>query len=326
MTRDRDPIAAKLGSSRDLYDISTWDPRTRLDRLAVRVHGGLTRSGRSVVVAVAVLILVAQSAVTALAVYVNPTLGVFMLLSIVPAFALAGYIWYEDVTIRQPLKPLVVTFLLGVLFAGFAAIINTVLERVFGVVPIVGLALFFYLVVGPLEETVKWAAVRFYAYEDHFDAVIDGAIYGAVAGLGFATIENSLYITQQFLAAAQTNTGVLQATVGITLVRSFAGPGHVIYTSISGYYLGLARFNPESAGPIMVKGLLVAAFVHGTYNTLATYLPLFIPFTPIVFVAFVLLYDGVAGGYLLRKLSRYRSAYSDAMRHDREESAADAGD
>lgn len=47
-----------------------------------------------------------------------------------------------------------------------------------------------------MEESVKLLAVRLYAYNDaRFAAVIDGAVCGAIAGLGFATIENGIHIS-----------------------------------------------------------------------------------------------------------------------------------
>ena len=207
-------------------------------------------------------------------------------------------------------------------WASFAAVLNTLAQDAFRVLPVVGMALFFYLVVGPVEETVKWLAIRLYAYrDDRFHAVIDGAVYGAMAGLGFATIENTIYIGQQYLTALQAGAGgspVFGAALPTAFVRSFAGPGHVIYSAFAGYYLGLAKFNPENAGPIAVKGLLIAAFIHGTYNTVVTYmgpvsrllgiaLPSFL-----LFLGFVVLYDGVLLLVLFRKLSRYRSAYRES--------------
>ncbi|MCT9096620.1 PrsW family intramembrane metalloprotease [Haloarchaeobius sp. HME9146] len=315
MTEGQDPIERVMGRSRDLYDIATWDERTLLDTVSVRLTGLLKMSSRLLLVFTAVLIIVAQLALTGFAVVRNPLLGGLTLLSVVPAALLVGYIWYDDPTLRQSLRSLVMTFVLGVLFAGFAAIVNTALSGLFGLIPVVGLALYFFLVVGPVEELVKWLAVRLYAFRSiEFHAVIDGAVYGAVAGLGFATIENAIYITRVYLEVASVGVNVVPSTINIASVRLLAGPGHVIYSAFAGYYLGLAKFNPENRGPIVVKGLLIAALVHGLYNTLVSYLPRVIPFGLPVFVAFILVYDGVLLTVLFRKLSRYQDAYHEALR------------
>ena len=320
MVRDgrRDPVESASDGSQDLYDIATWEPRTFLDRLSVGVYGFLGWITRWFVILLALGILVAQFALTGLAAIANPYIGAFILLSVVPALLLAAYVWRTDVTMREPLGLLVGTFLLGVLFASFAAILNTYAGQFFRALPVVGMALFFYLIVGPVEETVKWLAIRLYAYrDDRFHAVIDGAVYGAMAGLGFATIENTLYIGQQYVDALQASGGspIFGAALPTAFVRSFAGPGHVIYSAFAGYYLGLAKFNPENAGPIAVKGIVIAAFIHGTYNTIVTYMGpvasiLGTPLPEIVlFLGFVVVYDGVLLLALFRKISRYRNAY-----------------
>jgi len=321
MDRDgrRDPVERAAGDGADLYDVAAWEPRTWRAGFSVGLYRWLGRIGRLLLVFTALLILVAQFALTGLAAVANPFVGTFILLSVVPALLLAAYVWRTDVTMREPLGLLVGTFLLGVLFASFAAVLNTVVGQYVRALPVVGLVLFFYLVVGPVEETVKWLAVRLYAYrDDRFHAVIDGAVYGAMAGLGFATIENTLYIGQEYVTALQAGSvasPIFQAALPTAFVRTFAGPGHVIYSAFAGYYLGLAKFNPENAGPIAVKGLVIAAFIHGTYNTIVTYVGplaglLEVSVSPaVLFLGFVVVYDGIFGYALLRKLSRYRKAY-----------------
>ena len=316
MDEKRDPVARGMGDSVDLYGISTWEERTRLDWFATKVYGALAISARALVILLAAAILLLQVVFGGLAVVGNhPWVGVFVFLSVIPAFALAAYIWYADATMSEPLPLLVGTFLLGVLFAMFAAVFNSALKPFFSAIPFVGTVIYFYIIVGPIEETVKWLAVRLFAYRsDKFDAVIDGAVYGAMAGLGFATIENAIYISQGVLSSSGADP-ILNAG-HMAVFRLFAGPGHVIYSAFAGYYLGLAKFNREKAGPIVVKGLLIAAFIHATYNTLVGFVPsLIAAFYPgvtpgIAYVAFVFVYDGFFGYLLYRKISRYRSMYS----------------
>ncbi|MFB6184390.1 MAG: PrsW family intramembrane metalloprotease [Haloarculaceae archaeon] len=320
MARRRDPIEMHETAEQDLYDVTDWEVRSRLDRLAVGVYGLLGTTARGILIVVAALILVIQLVLGGLGVISDPVLGLFTLLSVVPALALAAYVWYVDVTPAEPLGLLVATFVLGVLFAGFAGIVNTVAQdvtlRALGVqsLPFLAMVPFYYLVVGPIEETVKLLAVRLYAYrDDRFGAVVDGAVYGAMAGLGFATIENALYIAQSVMNDPGMSNLVLRGGATAT-VRALAGPGHVIYSAFSGYYLGLARFNRDSVGPIVVKGLLIAALIHATYNSLVSFVPGLIAAVAgtsslVGFLAFVLVYDGLFGALLFRKLTRYRRVY-----------------
>ncbi|WP_119814294.1 PrsW family intramembrane metalloprotease [Halalkaliarchaeum desulfuricum] len=314
MSSREDPIQAAVDDDdRDLYDVATWEERTSLDGLAVALHWLFVRGAKLAVVLLAALILVSIGAIGVLS---EPPIAFLTLLSAIPALGLTGYVWYSDVTTSEPLSLLVATFLLAVLTATFAAVVNGLAQGLFAPLGGLGLLLFFYLVVGPVEETVKLLAVRLYAYTDkRFDAVIDGAVYGAVAGLGFATIENSLYIARNVEIADLTlGIALVGAGDGIAGIRALAGPGHVIYSAYAGYYLGLAKFNPENRGPIIIKGLLIAAVIHATYNATAGFGTATImagtglPFLA-AFALFVVLYQGFFGGILLRKLWQYRTVY-----------------
>ncbi|WP_436923247.1 PrsW family intramembrane metalloprotease [Halosimplex amylolyticum] len=326
MPDSRDPVEAHAESGRDLYEVSTWEPRTAFDRLSTGLYSVGVSAARLFVVLVAVVILAVQFALGGLGAVTDPIIGVFVLLSAVPALALAAYVWYADVTTSEPLELLVGTFVLGVLFAGFAGILNSIadwgiqsLGLTAGIVGFVFQIVFFFVVVGPVEETVKLLAVWLYPYrKPEFDAVVDGAVYGAMAGLGFATIENAIYISGQTQGIADP-LNLIAAGTGISAVRALAGPGHVIYSAFAGYYLGLAKFNRENAGPIVVKGLLIAALVHATYNSLSSVVPAIVANATgipwfIAFLGFIIVYDGIFGLLLIRKIARYRRAYHDA--HD----------
>ncbi|MFB6107019.1 MAG: PrsW family intramembrane metalloprotease [Halobacteriaceae archaeon] len=321
MGDETEAVEAALDASddRDLYEVSEWEVRSALDRLAVWVYAALAVLTRVVVVGLALAILAAIVALGGLGVvFQHPAIGLLALLSAVPALGLAGYVWYSDTASREPLGMLVATFLLGVLFANFAAVINTLAEGPVTAIPVVGTVVYFYVVVGPVEESVKQLAVRLHAYRHaSFTAVVDGAVYGAMAGLGFATIENALYVSRGVLQAANATTdpgALVGAAAGTAAVRALAGPGHVLYSAYAGYYLGLAKFNPENRGPIVVKGLLVAAFVHATYNTLSgvgsalVATALGVPYAVGLF-AFIVVYDGVFGYALYRKIDRYRRVH-----------------
>ena len=328
----KDPVEARADDSEDLYDVAEWEPRTALDNLAVALHAGAIRVARWSLYVLGFVIFLAILAGGAGAIIIdNPFVLGLVVLSVVPAGLLALYVYRTDVTTKEPPTLLAVTFVLAIFFAGFAAVVNSTLSPL-QLLPLVGIPLYYYLVVGPIEEIVKLLAVRLYAYrDDRFDSVVDGAVYGAVAGLGFATIENVLYITQNLQGSGALLTAMtvdfaaqfseaVEAGGGITAVRSLAGPGHVIYSAFAGYYLGLAKFNRENAVPIVIKGLVIAAFIHATYNVLVGLVPglvaLVVPGVPtlVVFFGFVVVYAGLFFYILYRKLQRYRRAYERA--HD----------
>jgi len=309
---DSDPVEDLADEEVDLYDIASWERRTPLDRVAAAIYGLIVRTAWTIVVLTAFLILVGIGGLSAL---VDPQVGVLTVFSAIPAFGLAAYVYVSDPTSAEPLRVLGATFLLGILTASFAAVVNSVLQPAFDPLGFLGMAIFFFVVVGPVEEGVKLLAVRLYAYgNDSFNTVVDGAVYGAMAGLGFATVENSIFIARQLGdVGMDASFAALIGTGGsITAIRALAGPGHVIYSAIAGYYLGLAKYNPGKRGPIIVKGLLIAAFVHATYNTTvgigSGLLAGLLDVPPLVgFLGYVLVYDTFWGLYLLRKIRRYTS-------------------
>ena len=318
MPSDEDPIASRADDDRDLYDVATWEERTSLDGLSVALYWLLTRSAKAGVVFVAFVGLLAILGSFGLGLVFDPAIAILLGLSAVPALGLAAYVYVSDVTTAEPLSLLVATFLLSILTATFAAILNSVLQPYFRPFGFLGLVVFFFVVVGPIEESVKLLAVRLYAYtDDRFDAVIDGAVYGAIAGLGFVVIENFVYIAQNVdMAELTLSVAALGAGDGIAALRALAGPGHVVYSAFAGYYLGLAKFNPENRGPIIVKGLVLAAAIHALYNTLVGPVTgvasgLFGVPQILALFGFVVVFQGAFGYVLLRKIWRYRDAYLD---------------
>ena len=318
MPTDEDPIASRADDDRDLYDVATWEERTSLDGLSVALYWLLTRSAKAGVVLVALVGLLAILGSFGLGLLFDPAIAILLGLSVIPALGLAAYVYVSDVTTGEPLSLLVATFLLSILTATFAAILNSVLQPYFRPLGFLGIVVFFFVVVGPIEESVKLLAVRLYAYtDDRFDAVIDGAVYGALAGLGFVVIENFVYIAQNVdMAELTVGIATLGAGDGIAALRALAGPGHVVYSAFAGYYLGLAKFNPGNRGPIIVKGLVLAAAIHALYNTLVGPVTgvaagLFGLPQVVALFGFVVVFQGAFGYVLIRKIRRYRDAYLD---------------
>jgi RsiW-degrading membrane proteinase PrsW (M82 family) len=115
------------------------------------------------------------------------------------------------------------------------------------------LAVAMFVVVGPVEEGFKFAAVRFGVYRSsYFEEPVDGLIYAAAAGLGFASVENVFY-------AVQFGPEIMFARGPISTLA------HVVFASIWG--LGLSRKTTgqgTNVGLLLTVGL--AALLHGAFN------------------------------------------------------------
>lgn len=335
MASRSDPIeVAAEGREEDLQGLATWEPRSLLDRFLVSWAGPLIRVA---IVAFALLIFAASGVVILVSVVINPGgLLAFVLfpVSVIPALLIAWFVRRNDIT-REPLLLVTATYLLGIVLPVFALVLELLASAVIAgaiaatgtgdlagtpVARVVGDGLYNFLVVGPVEEAVKLGAVLLYVYwKDEFDTVIDGAVYGSVAGLAFATIENFWYIFGQLLGAEGPLGLVLTGGV-ITVSRSLAGPGHVIWSAIAGYALGLAKFNRAYGLPLIIKGLLIASFLHGLYNTgiglLGGGIQAVVPGVAgslvgiLVVWGSIVVYHSVVGYALFRRLRRYRDTYA----------------
>ena len=111
-----------------------------------------------------------------------------------------------------------------------------------------------------VEEVLKITVVKEFAfYHSHFRQVVDGAIFGVSAGLGFATLENIGYFFE-----ANSSEG-LGALATVFFLRFFASTLlHAITTGISGYYLGKAKFSKNKL--VFWQGLLAAILIHSAFN------------------------------------------------------------
>ncbi len=109
-----------------------------------------------------------------------------------------------------------------------------------------------------VEETLKAAGIVLLAMiaTDEFDDVLDGFVYGAVCGLGFAVVEDVFYFIAVFGGAPG---GVLE---GFSVrVLSSGLYGHVLYTSLAG--MGIAYFVSRRGEASLLRRSLVAVGLFG---------------------------------------------------------------
>lgn len=290
-----------------LHGVTEWEPRSVFDKFCYYLYHTLVVNAKIVGVGVLVFLILTNVSLGLAGLFLNPLVGGFAVVSVAPAAFIAIYVWESDPTEKRPALYLTLAFALGTVATTVAYFLNTNAVGFFEMLPVLGMAAFFFLFVAPVEETLKLAAVYVYPAEtDRLETALDGAVFGAFAGLGFATAENALYIATEGLLGG----GGLNTVIG----RAGVAPAHVMWTAIAGYYLGLAYVAKEYAGVLVLKGLLMVAFLHGTYNTFVTYSPLAaglegegVAIKLANFVFLVVFYGGV--GYFLNSLiSRYRRA------------------
>ena len=182
---------------------------------------------------------------------------VFVTLSaaLLPGLFLLRYFIKKD-RFPEPTHLLVKTFLLGLLIT-----VPIVVLELFLMGAISGLegtwlmpVLTAFLVAGFSEEFFKLAVLhRYCAPKPDFDEPMDAVVYGVVASLGFACLENVLY--------------VMQGGVTVAAMRAVtAMPAHASLGALMGYYYARQRFGPAGRARFWSKALWVPVLFHGLYN------------------------------------------------------------
>jgi RsiW-degrading membrane proteinase PrsW (M82 family) len=182
-----------------------------------------------------------------------------------PSLVLLTYFYLRDRYEREPLGHLVVAYLLG-MFAMLAAqsMVGLITDGVsaewlhLGGEP----ARIFdaFVLAGVVEEFAKWAMLMTAVYTwREFDETLDGLLYGVTVSLGFATLENLLFLSHRGLDIAWKR-------------AIFAVPAHALFGGCMGFYVGRAKFAPVGAGHTrrfgfaLALSLLVPIAFHGAYD------------------------------------------------------------
>jgi RsiW-degrading membrane proteinase PrsW (M82 family) len=184
--------------------------------------------------------------------------------AVVPALLLIWYFHHQDVH-PEPQRVVWATFFLGVLTVLPVLAVVTPLMPIVRAAPdpwlrSVGEA--FVLAAFPEELFKLVVLLRYVVRQRDFDEPMDGIVYGVVASLGFATLENVIYVSQDSSLA------LLRALTAV--------PGHAFTGAIMGFYLGQAYFPPGGSAALVdpaawrrrliVRGYLVAVLLHGLYD------------------------------------------------------------
>lgn len=169
-----------------------------------------------------------------------------LFLAIAPTLFLILYVYRKDRYEPEPIHLVTWVFFLGALSVIPAGILELFFPE----------GVFSSAVVAPaVEETMKFLVVFLAIYRHpEFDEPMDGIVYATAASLGFATVENILYVMEGGLAV-----GIVRAIASV--------PGHVVFSCIWGFALGTAKFRPEREQTgIILTGLAGAMLLHGIFN------------------------------------------------------------
>lgn len=184
--------------------------------------------------------------------------------ALLPVALILWYIYRLDKVEREPLGFVLKVLLMGALFslpcAGVETFLTNILSGIYEPSTIkyafmentVGVAL--------VEEFSKWLVIMLFVWKNpNFNFRYDGIVYAVAASLGFAGLENILY--------------VISFGTGVSIGRAiFAIPGHTTFAVFMGYFMsrGKAASQRGTGGVVICKllALIVPMFIHGGYDFL----------------------------------------------------------
>jgi len=201
-----------------------------------------------------------------------------IIIAIIPAVLIILGIYLSDRHDKEPFKVLLFTYILGALSVIPSIIVEEILIG-FNIFPSI-LGAFFnaFIVAAFTEEYFKRKVVLKYAYKTkYFDEKLDGVVYSVFASMGFATVENIIYVAYRY-----TNNPFIGLYRGI-----FSVPAHAVFGITMGYYLSLAKFdlNLDRKRMNMRKSLYMPIIMHGIFDFI---LMAEIPQLTLIFVPYVI--------------------------------------
>lgn len=208
-----------------------------------------------------------------------------LLLAVFPTLVLITYIYYKDSHDKEPVGLLIQLFLLGVGSIIPAIIVETVGELIVNIFfyadSLIYNFVYSFFVIALAEEGFKllFTYIRTWNCKD-FNHKFDGIVYAMLVSLGFATLENILYVFHGGF-----HTAIMRALLSV--------PSHAIDAVFMGYYYGLAKYD-ESAGKTasknthLILSFIIPVLLHGFYDFCLFHSTLL---TIILFFIFVIIMD-----------------------------------
>lgn len=191
-----------------------------------------------------------------------------IIVSVIPIILLGLYIYNKD-TEKEPKSLLIELFSSGLVSSFIVVVINMLtallipdfyLSDNYSKFTLFELFILIFLEIALVEELSKWLMIRFLGYQSkEFDQPYDIIVYAVFVSLGFAAVENIMY--------------VMQGGITVGLYRAlFSVPGHAAFGVFMGYFLGLAKVYQKKDKfkyrLYIFLSIFIPALIHTIYNFL----------------------------------------------------------
>ncbi|MBO7572390.1 MAG: PrsW family intramembrane metalloprotease [Bacteroidales bacterium] len=179
--------------------------------------------------------------------------------AVIPAVVLIVYIMIRDKYEREPIGKILLAFFVGMLAIPLDLLLISIfnldyLPYMFDSEVAVQIATAFFSAAIP-EEFSKFVILFLLIWRSkNFNERMDGIVYAVCVSMGFATVENVLYVFEDPSCAW-----------GRAL---FAVPGHFLFAVLMGFFLSLAKFSVKHKFRNWTMTLLAPILAHGIYDAI----------------------------------------------------------
>ena len=185
-------------------------------------------------------------------------MNIILITALLPVVILLFFIYRKDQYNKEPIGKLVLTFFVGCISVVPAGLMEQLLSAYKPEQPLVAAIFDGYVVAGLSEELWKLLLLMLVIWRSrHFDEYFDGIVYATYLSLGFACVENVMYV---FGSTDPMSTAFMRGLLAV--------PAHFLFAVTMGYYLSIAKFDPENRPLHLMKALLYPVLLHGTYDAL----------------------------------------------------------
>lgn len=211
-------------------------------------------------------------------------LPLILLAALAPIAILAYYIYRRDKFQKEPVKELLKAFGMGILSVPVSLLISTPLEFAgfysMDTQTLLDAVKVSFLGAAIPEEIAKFLMLWLFVRKSRcFDENVDGIVYASVVSLGFAAVENILYLVTNYES---------WISVGITRAL-FSVPGHFFFGVLMGYYYSLFRFYPAAGRKVKWLVLGAPILAHGLFDTVLFSVEVLPGLSAALMIAFILL-------------------------------------
>lgn len=198
-------------------------------------------------------------------------------LSLFPVVFLLIYIYRQDKYEKEPIGLLIRAFLGGMICIPLDLLLVSAIQM-FIQTDSVFFTTFFEA--GFCEELCKFVILFLTIWwNKNFNEYMDGIVYATFVGLGFACVENVLYV----LGAGSESFGIAISTGIVRALLSV--PGHFLFGVIMGYFFSMAKFSEKGKFGYLMAGLFGAVLAHGLFDWLLMIESVIHPILGLVFFA-----------------------------------------